>query len=79
MLMEIFADDCGICGGDNIKCQEISGTYNIQYPSLGYNRVVRIPKGSSNLDIRQRAFNDSDIDANYLCKVLLSFIWHQIL
>jgi hypothetical protein len=51
------ADECGICGGDNSKCEEITGNYNISM--TGYKTVLRIPKGSSNIDIRQNANNDT--------------------
>ncbi|XP_008190626.1 A disintegrin and metalloproteinase with thrombospondin motifs 9 isoform X2 [Tribolium castaneum] len=56
-------DECGVCGGDNSKCEEITGNYNVSM--TGYNIVLRIPKGSSNIDIRQNANNDT----NYLVLV----------
>ncbi|XP_018561715.1 A disintegrin and metalloproteinase with thrombospondin motifs 9 isoform X2 [Anoplophora glabripennis] len=58
-------DDCGICGGDNSRCQEISGTYNKPADTSGYNRVVRIPKGSSNINITQDPYPYAN-DENYL-------------
>ncbi|XP_050511629.1 A disintegrin and metalloproteinase with thrombospondin motifs 9 isoform X2 [Diabrotica virgifera virgifera] len=57
-------DDCGICGGDNSRCQEISGAYNKPAETIGYNRVVRIPKGSSNVNITQDSY--PYVDDNYL-------------
>lgn len=64
-------DECGVCGGDNSKCEEIAGNYNISM--TGYNNVVRIPKGSSNIDIRQNANNDT----NYLgtTNTQIFFFW----
>lgn len=59
----VVLDECGICGGDNSKCQEVTGNYNIS--RTGYHMVLRIPKGSSNIDVRQNANNDT----NYLGKV----------
>ncbi|KAJ8984117.1 hypothetical protein NQ317_017326 [Molorchus minor] len=58
-------DDCGICGGDNSHCQEISGTYNKPAESSGYNKVLRIPRGSSNLNITQDSYSYTT-DDNYL-------------
>ncbi|KAK9886442.1 hypothetical protein WA026_016725 [Henosepilachna vigintioctopunctata] len=51
-------DDCGICGGDNSQCEEISGSYNITATSAGYNSIMKFPKGSSSLDIKQRDRKD---------------------
>ncbi|XP_060533240.1 A disintegrin and metalloproteinase with thrombospondin motifs 9 isoform X2 [Cylas formicarius] len=59
-------DECGVCGGDNSSCQEITGTYNSSADQVGYNRVVRIPKGSSNLNIRQRSHGN---DENFLALI----------
>uniref|UniRef100_A0A1B6E0Y8 Peptidase M12B domain-containing protein n=1 Tax=Clastoptera arizonana TaxID=38151 RepID=A0A1B6E0Y8_9HEMI len=57
-------DYCGVCGGDNSSCQLITGTYNIaQY---GYTRVVKVPAGSSNLDVRQNAYKGSVNISNFL-------------
>ncbi|CAH1132157.1 unnamed protein product [Ceutorhynchus assimilis] len=56
-------DECGVCGGDNSRCQEISGTYNKTADQVSYNRVVRIPKGSSNVKVTQHS---SGADENYL-------------
>lgn len=49
-------DECAICNGDNSLCEEISGTYNLS--SYGYNKVVTIPKGSSNIVIVTKGFDD---------------------
>ncbi|XP_046444849.1 A disintegrin and metalloproteinase with thrombospondin motifs 9-like isoform X3 [Daphnia pulex] len=57
-------DLCGVCGGDNSTCVILNGGYNsTQY---GYNTVTRIPAGSSSLDIRQRGYQGSNRDDNYL-------------
>lgn len=60
-------DECGVCGGDNSKCEEITGTYNIS--AYGYTRVVRLPKGSSNLYISQRGYANTNADDNFLALV----------
>lgn len=62
-------DACGICGGDNSLCEEMKGTFNAK-PTYGYSKVLRIPKGSSNLDVRQHAHgSDTSRDGNYLALV----------
>lgn len=61
-------DECGVCNGDNSTCQEVLGRYNTS--TRGYTRVVRIPKGSSNIVIEQlsyRILDDRVWDDNYLC------------
>ncbi|KAJ8967041.1 hypothetical protein NQ314_003158, partial [Rhamnusium bicolor] len=62
---KMVLDECGICGGDNSRCQEITGTYNKPADTSGYNKVVRIPKGSSNLNITQNPQPYTN-DENYL-------------
>ncbi|XP_049824532.1 A disintegrin and metalloproteinase with thrombospondin motifs 9 isoform X2 [Aethina tumida] len=57
-------DDCGVCGGDNSKCHKIVGIYNRSSP--GYSRVIKIPKGSSNILIEQYSESPHTHDLNYL-------------
>lgn len=61
-------DLCGVCGGNNSSCQQVAGTHNSSSPN-GYSKVLRIPAGSSNLDIRQHGHNGSSKDDNYLALV----------
>ncbi|KAG2460176.1 ATS20 metalloproteinase, partial [Polypterus senegalus] len=57
-------DKCGVCGGDNSSCKTLAGTFNsAQY---GYNIVVRIPAGATNIDIRQHSYSGKPEDDNYL-------------
>ncbi|XP_078678214.1 A disintegrin and metalloproteinase with thrombospondin motifs 9-like isoform X2 [Branchiostoma floridae x Branchiostoma belcheri] len=57
-------DKCGVCGGDNSSCKTVAGTFNlIQY---GYNDVVTIPRGATNIDIRQHGYYGRVDDDNYL-------------
>uniref|UniRef100_A0AAR2JAB6 Peptidase M12B domain-containing protein n=1 Tax=Pygocentrus nattereri TaxID=42514 RepID=A0AAR2JAB6_PYGNA len=57
-------DKCGVCGGDNSSCKTIAGTFNnAQY---GYNVVVRIPAGATNIDIKQVSYSGTPEDDNYL-------------
>ncbi|KAM4651989.1 A disintegrin and metalloproteinase with thrombospondin motifs 9 [Discoglossus pictus] len=57
-------DKCGVCGGDNSSCKTIAGTYNIVH--YGYNTVVRIPAGATNIDVRQHSYSGKPEDDNYL-------------
>lgn len=65
-MHQFLLDECGICGGDNSQCEEIYGTYNISREKGLYSKVVRIPKGSSNIQIRQTGSPSTNNDENYL-------------
>ncbi|XP_072124224.1 A disintegrin and metalloproteinase with thrombospondin motifs 20-like isoform X1 [Mobula birostris] len=57
-------DKCGVCGGDNSSCRTLAGTFNnAQY---GYNVVVRIPSGATNIEVRQHSYSGKPEDDNYL-------------
>ncbi|XP_029528601.1 A disintegrin and metalloproteinase with thrombospondin motifs 15-like [Oncorhynchus nerka] len=57
-------DKCGVCGGDNQRCKKVSGLFT--KPMHGYNFVVMLPVGASNIDIRQRGYRALVNDDNYL-------------
>ncbi|XP_060095443.1 A disintegrin and metalloproteinase with thrombospondin motifs 9 isoform X1 [Heteronotia binoei] len=57
-------DKCGVCGGDNSSCRTIQGTFNTVH--YGYNTVVRIPAGATNIDVRQHSYSGKPEDDNYL-------------
>ncbi|KAL0600890.1 A disintegrin and metalloproteinase with thrombospondin motifs 9 [Plecturocebus cupreus] len=57
-------DKCGVCGGDNSSCKTVAGTFNTVH--YGYNTVVRIPAGATNIDVRQHSFSGEKDDDNYL-------------
>ncbi|XP_036415809.1 A disintegrin and metalloproteinase with thrombospondin motifs 15 [Colossoma macropomum] len=57
-------DKCGVCGGDNQNCKKVSGVFT--KPIHGYNFVVTLPVGASNVDIRQRGYRGLVNDDNYL-------------
>lgn len=61
-------DLCGVCGGNNSSCKQVNGRHNT-LTQQGYSKVLRIPAGSSNLDIRQHGYNGSSKDDNYLALV----------
>ncbi|KAM4676040.1 A disintegrin and metalloproteinase with thrombospondin motifs 20 [Discoglossus pictus] len=57
-------DKCGVCGGDNSSCKTLAGTFNsAQY---GYNVIVKIPVGATNIDILQHSYSGKPDDDNYL-------------
>ncbi|XP_069759188.1 A disintegrin and metalloproteinase with thrombospondin motifs 20-like isoform X2 [Narcine bancroftii] len=57
-------DKCGVCGGDNSSCRMLAGTFNnVQY---GYNVVVRIPSGATNIEVQQHSYSGKPEDDNYL-------------
>uniref|UniRef100_A0A3B5RBG7 ADAM metallopeptidase with thrombospondin type 1 motif, 9 n=1 Tax=Xiphophorus maculatus TaxID=8083 RepID=A0A3B5RBG7_XIPMA len=57
-------DKCGVCGGDNSSCKTVAGPFNtVRY---GYNEVVRIPSGATNIDVRQHSYSGKPEDDNYL-------------
>ncbi|EMP30109.1 A disintegrin and metalloproteinase with thrombospondin motifs 9 [Chelonia mydas] len=57
-------DKCGICGGDNSSCKTVAGTFNTVH--YGYNTVVHIPAGATNIDVRQHSYSGKPEDDNYL-------------
>ncbi|XP_061583837.1 A disintegrin and metalloproteinase with thrombospondin motifs 9 [Cololabis saira] len=57
-------DKCGVCGGDNSSCKTVASTFNIV--RYGYNEVVRIPSGATNIDVRQHSYSGKPEDDNYL-------------
>ena len=54
LTQRTLPDLCGVCGGDNSTCHQVRDVYNVT--NYGYNPVVRIPRGATNVDIRQHAF-----------------------
>ncbi|XP_030633969.1 A disintegrin and metalloproteinase with thrombospondin motifs 15 [Chanos chanos] len=57
-------DKCGVCGGDNKNCKKVAGMFT--KPIHGYNLVVVLPVGATNIDIRQRGYKGMVNDDNYL-------------
>ncbi|XP_025025937.1 A disintegrin and metalloproteinase with thrombospondin motifs 9 isoform X3 [Python bivittatus] len=57
-------DKCGVCGGDNSSCKTIAGTFSTVH--YGYNTVIRIPAGATNIDVRQHSYSGKPEDDNYL-------------
>ena len=61
---DVQLDHCGVCGGDGSTCILKTGSLNIS--SYGYNFVVKIPAGASNIEIRQRGWSGYSRDDNYI-------------
>nr|XP_056702477.1 A disintegrin and metalloproteinase with thrombospondin motifs 20 [Euleptes europaea] len=61
---KVRRDKCGICGGDNSSCRTLSGTFNSAH--YGYNIVVKIPIGATNVEIYQHSYSGNPEDDNYL-------------
>ncbi|XP_033619477.1 A disintegrin and metalloproteinase with thrombospondin motifs 20 isoform X5 [Fukomys damarensis] len=57
-------DKCGVCGGDNSSCRTMAGVFNSAH--YGYNVVVRIPTGATNIEILQHSYSGKAEDDNYL-------------
>ncbi|KAB1270423.1 A disintegrin and metalloproteinase with thrombospondin motifs 20 [Camelus dromedarius] len=57
-------DKCGVCGGDNSSCRTMAGVFNSAH--YGYNVVVKIPPGATNIDILQHSYSGKPEDDNYL-------------
>lgn len=58
-------DMCGLCGGNNSTCRWQHGAAN-ERGTYGYNFIVAIPAGATNIDIRQNSHTGDKNDDNYL-------------
>lgn len=56
----VRTDYCGVCGGDNSTCREISGQFNPTTVPHGYTFVLTIPPGATNVEITKKTSNASD-------------------
>lgn len=57
-------DKCGVCGGIGSTCRKISGSLNKS--KFGYNDIITIPAGATNIDVKQRSHHRMRHDGNYL-------------
>nr|XP_060643528.1 A disintegrin and metalloproteinase with thrombospondin motifs 8 [Anolis sagrei ordinatus] len=57
-------DKCGVCGGNGSSCRKITGSLNRS--KFGYNDIVTIPAGATNIDIKQHSRRGVRHDGNYL-------------
>nr|CAD7426582.1 unnamed protein product [Timema monikensis] len=52
-------DQCRECGGDGSSCNTVRGLVEIDYLQAGYNDILLIPAGATNIEIREvRASNN---------------------
>ncbi|XP_021708410.1 A disintegrin and metalloproteinase with thrombospondin motifs 9 isoform X4 [Aedes aegypti] len=59
-------DKCGVCRGNNDTCSEVVGKFSfskMNYSNKKPQKIVRIPRGATNIIIIQRGYTD---DGNYL-------------
>ncbi|XP_021098467.1 A disintegrin and metalloproteinase with thrombospondin motifs 8 isoform X2 [Heterocephalus glaber] len=57
-------DRCGVCGGTGSTCRKISGFFT---PTrYGYNDIITIPAGATNIDVKQRSHPGIQNDGTYL-------------
>ncbi|XP_069470232.1 A disintegrin and metalloproteinase with thrombospondin motifs 8 [Ambystoma mexicanum] len=57
-------DKCGVCGGNSSTCRKISGSLNRS--KYGYNDIITIPTGATNIDFKRRSSRGVKRDGNYL-------------
>lgn len=63
-------DGCGVCGGDDSTCRLISGNLTDRGGPLGYQKILLIPAGASQLRIAQL-----QPSSNYLGELSRSECW----
>ncbi|KAI1883720.1 hypothetical protein AGOR_G00234450 [Albula goreensis] len=47
------ADICGVCGGDGLSCDVISGVWSRSTLSVGYHKILEIPFGAQDIKIQE--------------------------
>uniref|UniRef100_A0A6I8N090 ADAM metallopeptidase with thrombospondin type 1 motif 1 n=2 Tax=Ornithorhynchus anatinus TaxID=9258 RepID=A0A6I8N090_ORNAN len=57
-------DKCGICGGSGSTCKKVSGSLTNAKP--GYQDVVTIPAGATNIEVKQRNPHGSRTHGSFL-------------
>lgn len=63
---DIREDKCRQCGGDGTTCNTLSGVLDTQDLQLGYNDILLIPAGATNIHVQERAPS-----TNYLGNILI--------
>ncbi|XP_058015946.1 ADAMTS-like protein 4 isoform X2 [Ahaetulla prasina] len=46
-------DKCGVCGGDQTTCKLVSGNYSETNIPIGYQRILQIPAGATQIQVRE--------------------------
>lgn len=65
-------DRCGVCGGDNSTCVEVSGNYLRSGNTPGYKNITVIPEGASELIVRQQSAQRGS-DSNFLGSLVFKY------
>ncbi len=70
-------DNCRVCGGSNENCNTIDGLFNSSDLVVGYNDILLIPAGATNVLIKEEGKGSN----NYLGKIglYISIILHILM
>jgi hypothetical protein len=47
-------DKCRVCGGDGSSCRTVEGVFDLDNLQVGYNDILLIPAGATNIKINER-------------------------
>lgn len=50
---EMKEDKCGECGGDGRNCKTVEGIFDLENLQVGYNDIILIPTGATNIRIEE--------------------------
>jgi papilin len=64
-------DKCRLCQGDGSACKTVSGLLDMQNLQVGYNDILLIPAGATNIDIKEKLPSN-----NYLAIRNLTGFYH---
>lgn len=64
-------DKCRTCQGDGSSCKTVTGLLDMDNLQVGYNDILLIPAGATNIDIKERAPSN-----NYLAIRNLTGFYH---
>ncbi|XP_017784218.1 PREDICTED: papilin isoform X2 [Nicrophorus vespilloides] len=64
-------DNCRVCGGDGSSCNTITGLLDMQDLQIGYNDILLIPQGATNIEV-----TEIDPSNNYLAVRNTSGYYH---
>ncbi|KAI1885902.1 hypothetical protein AGOR_G00208540 [Albula goreensis] len=50
----LLRDRCGVCGGRDLSCRRVTGSFDNTSVPLGYHRILDIPPGATAINITER-------------------------
>ncbi|KAJ8383769.1 hypothetical protein AAFF_G00214560 [Aldrovandia affinis] len=50
----LVQDRCGVCGGRDVSCRRVTGSFHNASVPLGYHRILDIPPGATAINITER-------------------------